>query len=88
MMCACGLAGGMLASGTAMFTVPTTGQSVMLENKEHFSAWHGYLLIVTLPTLAAIFGMLWLPESPRYLLDCGREVESLAIYQVTSAKIP
>lgn len=79
---ACGMAGGILAGGVAILTVPMTGQMVMLENKEHFSAWHRFLLLVTLPTLAALFGFLWLPESPRYLLESGREVESLSIYQV------
>lgn len=73
-----------MAGGIAMLIVPTAGQLVMLENKEHFSAWHRFLLLVTLPTIAAIFGFLWLPESPRFLLEFGREVESLSIYQVKS----
>lgn len=82
MLYACGVAGGMLAGGLAMLMIPTTGQSVVTDSKEHFSAWHRFLLIVALPIVAAIFGFLWLPESPRYLLECGREVESLAVYQV------
>lgn len=79
---ACGITGGILAGGVAILTVPLTGQMVMLENKEHFSAWHRYLLLITFPTLGAILGLFWLPESPRYLLESGREVEALAIYQV------
>lgn len=82
---ACGIAGGILAGGVAILTVPLTGQMVMLENKEHFSAWHRYLLLITFPTLGAILGLFWLPESPRYLLESGREVEALAIYQVISS---
>lgn len=78
---ACGIAGGLLAGGVAILTVPMTGQAVVLENKEHFSAWHRFLLLVTLPTIGAVLGLFWLPESPRYLLESGREVEALAIYQ-------
>lgn len=75
------IAGGIVAGSVALMSVPMTGQLVMLENREHFSAWHRYLLLVTLPTFAAVFGLFWLPESPRYLLECGREVEALAVYQ-------
>lgn len=76
-----GAAGGLIAGFLAILTVPETGQMVILENKEHFSAWHRYLLLSTLPSIAAILGLFWLPESPRYLLENGREVEALAIYQ-------
>ena len=82
-----GISGGILAGGIAILTVPLTGQAVMLENKEHFSAWHRYLLFMTLPTLASILGLFWLPESPRYLLESGREVEALQIYQVNHVVI-
>lgn len=54
----------------------------MIENKEHFSAWHQVLLVCSLPSLAAIIGFVFLPESPRYLLEAGREVEAMMVYQV------
>ncbi|XP_055387047.1 synaptic vesicle glycoprotein 2A-like [Condylostylus longicornis] len=76
-----GVAGAIFAGGVAITMVPQTGQTVMDENKEHFSVWHSYLLVVTLPTFGSIFGLFWLPESPRWLLDSGREVEALSIYQ-------
>lgn len=76
-----GVAGGLVAGAIATSTVPETGQKVVLENKEHFSAWHRYLLLNTLPTFASILGLFWLPESPRYLLENSREVEALTIYQ-------
>lgn len=78
---ACGIAGGILCGAVALVTVPLTGQMVAQENKEHFSAWHRYLLLIILPTLVAILGLFWLPESPRYLLESGREVDALHIYQ-------
>lgn len=76
-----GVMGGLIAGGLAILTVPETGQMVILENKEHFSAWHRYLLLCTLPTIFSILGLFWLPESPRFLLENGREVEALQIYQ-------
>jgi MFS transporter, VNT family, synaptic vesicle glycoprotein 2 len=76
-----GVAGGLVSGALATVVVPQNGQMVMLENKEHFSAWHRYLLLSTLPTFVAILGLFWLPESPRYLLEAGREVEALSIYQ-------
>jgi len=30
----------------------------------------------------AIIGFVFLPESPRYLLEAGREVEAMMVYQV------
>jgi VNT family MFS transporter (synaptic vesicle glycoprotein 2) len=56
---------------------------VVIENKEHFSAWHQFLLVCSLPSLAAIIGLVLLPESPRFLLEAGREVEAMMVYQVT-----
>ena len=55
---------------------------MVIENKEHFSAWHQVLLVCSLPSLAAIIGFVFLPESPRYLLEAGREVEAMMVYQV------
>lgn len=75
------MAGGLLAGGIATNIVPLTGQMVIVDNKEHFSSWHRYLLLLSLPTLASILGLFWLPESPRYLLENNREVEALSIYQ-------
>jgi VNT family MFS transporter (synaptic vesicle glycoprotein 2) len=66
-----------------MFRLCFAGIGVVIENKEHFSAWHQFLLVCSLPSLAAIIGFVFLPESPRYLLEAGREVEAMMVYQVT-----
>jgi Sugar (and other) transporter. len=55
---------------------------VVIENKEHFSAWHQVLLVCSLPSLVTIIGFVFLLESPRYLLEAGREVEAMMVYQV------
>lgn len=35
-------AGALLAAGLAAIALPLTGKDTVLENKEHFSAWHRY----------------------------------------------
>ncbi|KAJ8704502.1 hypothetical protein PYW07_011690 [Mythimna separata] len=61
--------------------LPQTGATTLIENKEHFSAWHRYLLLCTIPILASLVSLIWTQESPRYLLDVGREVDAMVVYQ-------
>ncbi|XP_037295756.1 synaptic vesicle glycoprotein 2A [Manduca sexta] len=74
-------AGAALAAALARALLPSTGALALIENKEHFSAWHRYLLLCTLPILASLISLIWTPESPRYLLDVGREVDAMVVYQ-------
>ncbi|XP_046480590.1 synaptic vesicle glycoprotein 2B isoform X1 [Neodiprion pinetum] len=76
-----GALGGVYAALLAWAVVPTTGEMVVLENKEHFSAWHRFLLLCCLPALSATIGLVFLPESPRYLVEAGRDVEAMMVYQ-------
>ncbi|XP_052754215.1 synaptic vesicle glycoprotein 2A-like isoform X2 [Galleria mellonella] len=73
--------GALLAPALAAATLPLTGATTLIENKEHFSAWHRYLLLCTLPILASLISLIWTPESPRYLLEVGREVDAMMVYQ-------
>ncbi|XP_043506088.1 synaptic vesicle glycoprotein 2C-like [Polistes fuscatus] len=78
---AAGALGGVYAALLAWTIVPTTGEMVVLENKEHFSAWHRFLLLCCLPALCSTVGLIFLPESPRYLVEAGRDVEAMMVYQ-------
>ncbi|XP_072937645.1 synaptic vesicle glycoprotein 2C-like [Epargyreus clarus] len=73
--------GTLTATLLARAVLPHTGAEALIENKEHFSAWHRYLLLCTLPILASLISLIWTPESPRYLLDVGREVDAMVVYQ-------
>ncbi|XP_014217392.1 synaptic vesicle glycoprotein 2C-like isoform X2 [Copidosoma floridanum] len=73
--------GGVYAALLAWAVVPTTGEMVVLENKEHFSAWHRFLMFCCLPAFSATVGLIFLPESPRYLVEVGRDVEAMMVYQ-------
>lgn len=73
--------GALLTSTMAHLTLPTTGPGIVLDTKEHWSSWHKFLILNTMPPLACIVGLMWTSESPRYLLEASREVEALEVYQ-------
>ncbi|XP_060828226.1 synaptic vesicle glycoprotein 2B-like isoform X1 [Bombus pascuorum] len=81
LLVAAGALGGVYAALLAWAVVPTTGEMVVLENKEHFSAWHRFLLLCCLPALCSTVGLIFLPESTRYLVEAGRDVEAMMVYQ-------
>lgn len=79
---ALGLFGGLLFCYIGQLILPSNGALIISEmSSEHFTSWHRFLLYCSLPTLFSIFGLFYLPESPRYLLENNREVEALSIYQ-------
>lgn len=81
-LCTLGISGGIFAGACAMALIPLSGQQIVIENKKHFSAWHRYLLLVSIIPIISSILLCWLPESPRFLLANGNEVEALATYQV------
>ena len=46
---------------------------------EHEGVWRIMLVVAALPALALMFGMLRVPESPRWLISKGRTGEALAV---------
>lgn len=80
--CTLGISGGIFAGACAIALIPMSGQQIVTENKQHFSAWHRYLLLVSIIPICSTILLCWLPESPRFLLANGNEVEALATYQV------
>lgn len=45
----------------------------------HGSIWRWMLLVCTIPAICLFFGMLKMPESPRWLLEHGRRDDALAV---------
>lgn len=82
LLCTLGISGGIFAGACAMSLIPLTGEQIVTENKQHFSAWHRYLLLMSVVQVISTILLCWLPESPRFLLANGNEVEALATYQV------
>ncbi|MFJ8532195.1 sugar porter family MFS transporter [Streptomyces sp. NPDC093591] len=46
---------------------------------EHDGVWRYMLVVAVLPAFALFFGMLRMPESPRWLISKGREAEALEV---------
>ncbi|XP_055839022.1 synaptic vesicle glycoprotein 2B-like isoform X2 [Episyrphus balteatus] len=73
--------GAMLAAVISWSILPKSGMQLMQELDEHFSGWHTYSLVMAMPAIVVIIGLVFLNESPRWLLSRGREAEALKIYQ-------
>ena len=50
-----------------------------VEVYQHPDIWRWMLIIAVLPAFALFFGMLRMPESPRWLFEHGREADALAV---------
>ena len=55
---------------------------MVLDEELHFSSWRIFLVVCSLPSFAAVIGLYHMPESPRFLLEKGREVEAMMVYKV------
>lgn len=49
--------------------------------EEHPWIWRVMLLFAAIPAVALFFGMLKMPESPRWLVEKGRDAEALAVLE-------
>ncbi|KAG8190263.1 hypothetical protein JTE90_025780 [Oedothorax gibbosus] len=61
-----------------MITEPEEGNQLL---GSRLSSWRIFLVVCATPALITVFGLFFLPESPRYLLECGRDVEAMYVYQ-------
>ncbi|KAA0187251.1 hypothetical protein HAZT_HAZT006661 [Hyalella azteca] len=73
--------GGVFTALMAWCIIPRTGISVVEDELHHFSSWRVFLVVCSLPAFAAVLGLYFMPESPRYLLEQGRDVEAIMIYK-------
>jgi len=44
-----------------------------------FEAWRWMFWVMTVPSVAFFFSLLFIPESPRYLVACGKKEKALAV---------
>ncbi|XP_037092099.1 synaptic vesicle glycoprotein 2B-like [Pollicipes pollicipes] len=73
--------GGVFVAFAAWVIIPRTGVMVVIEERAHFSSWRVFLLVCNLPSILALLGLTFMPESPRFLLEAGREIEAMRVYQ-------
>uniref|UniRef100_T1J4J4 Major facilitator superfamily (MFS) profile domain-containing protein n=1 Tax=Strigamia maritima TaxID=126957 RepID=T1J4J4_STRMM len=73
--------GGLFVALMAWAAIPRTGVALMEEKKQYFSSWRVFVLLCSLPSFAALITLIFLPESPRFLLEVGRDIEAMFVYQ-------
>ncbi|KAL7636141.1 UNVERIFIED_CONTAM: hypothetical protein RMT77_012898 [Armadillidium vulgare] len=73
--------GGVFTALMAWAIIPRTGITVVLDEQHHFSSWRMFLVVCSLPSFAAVIGLYFMPESPRFLLEKGRDVEAMMVYK-------
>ncbi|RXG58607.1 Synaptic vesicle glycoprotein 2C [Armadillidium vulgare] len=73
--------GGVFTALMAWAIIPRTGITVVLDEQHHFSSWRLFLVVCSLPSFAAVIGLYFMPESPRFLLEKGRDVEAMMVYK-------
>ncbi|XP_051898445.1 synaptic vesicle glycoprotein 2C isoform X2 [Pristis pectinata] len=75
------MAGNILAAGFAWLVIPSTSLSFQLGSL-HFRTWRIFVVLCSLPSLtSALVYAVWMPESPKYLMETRQEGEALRVFQ-------
>ncbi|GAB6029394.1 hypothetical protein CHUAL_005154 [Chamberlinius hualienensis] len=73
--------GGVFVALMAWAIIPRTGLVLMWEKQQYFCSWRIFSLLCSCPAVLSALSLNFVPESPRYLLEVGREVEALLVYK-------
>ncbi|XP_048473215.1 synaptic vesicle glycoprotein 2C isoform X2 [Rhincodon typus] len=75
------MAGNILAAGLAWLVIPRTSLSFQLGSL-HFQSWRLFVMLCSIPSLSsALIYAVGMPESPKYLMQAGREVNAVQVFQ-------
>uniref|UniRef100_A0AAY4BDZ2 Major facilitator superfamily (MFS) profile domain-containing protein n=1 Tax=Denticeps clupeoides TaxID=299321 RepID=A0AAY4BDZ2_9TELE len=78
-LCMFWMFGGLYASFVAWGIIPHYGWGFSIGTEFQFHSWRVFVLVAFLPALAALIGLFFMPESPRYLLESCRHDEAWMI---------
>uniref|UniRef100_A0AAY4BAZ1 Major facilitator superfamily (MFS) profile domain-containing protein n=1 Tax=Denticeps clupeoides TaxID=299321 RepID=A0AAY4BAZ1_9TELE len=78
-LCMFWMFGGLYASFVAWGIIPHYGWGFSIGTEFQFHSWRVFVLVAFLPALAALIGLFFMPESPRYLLEVCRHDEAWMI---------
>ncbi|KAI5101263.1 synaptic vesicle glycoprotein 2B, partial [Silurus meridionalis] len=78
-LCLFWMLGGLYASFSAWGIIPHYGWGFSMGTEFQFHSWRVFVLVCFLPTVAALAGLVFMPESPRYLLENSRHDEAWMI---------
>nr|XP_020515795.1 synaptic vesicle glycoprotein 2B-like [Labrus bergylta] len=74
------MAGNILAAGLAWAVIPTNWTDFL--GFMDFQGWRLFVMLCSVPSLtSALFFLLLLPESPKFLMEAGREKEALRVFK-------
>ncbi|KAK9516343.1 hypothetical protein VZT92_024279 [Zoarces viviparus] len=76
------MAGNILAAGLAWLVIPRTWARFSLGTLD-FQSWRLFVVLCSVPSLtSALLFRLLMPESPKFLMEAGREKEAIRVFQV------
>ncbi|XP_035859494.1 synaptic vesicle glycoprotein 2B [Sander lucioperca] len=76
------MAGNILAAGLAWLVIPRTWAHFSLGSLD-FQSWRLFVVLCSVPSLtSAVLFRLLMPESPKFLMEAGREKEAIQVFQV------
>uniref|UniRef100_H3D2Y7 Synaptic vesicle glycoprotein 2Ba n=1 Tax=Tetraodon nigroviridis TaxID=99883 RepID=H3D2Y7_TETNG len=78
-LCMFWMLGGLYASFTAWGIIPHYGWGFAIGTEFQMHSWRLFILVCLLPALAALVGVVFMPESPRFLLENARHDEAWMI---------
>lgn len=75
------MAGNILAAGVAWLVIPRT-YLIAHWGWLDFQSWRLFVVLCSVPSLSsALIFRLFMPESPKFLMEAGRETEALSVFQ-------
>ncbi|XP_034040415.1 synaptic vesicle glycoprotein 2Ba [Thalassophryne amazonica] len=78
-LCMFWMLGGLYASFTAWGIIPHYGWGFAIGTEFQIHSWRVFILVCLFPALAALVGVVLMPESPRFLLENARHDEAWMI---------
>uniref|UniRef100_A0A6Q2YNR5 Major facilitator superfamily (MFS) profile domain-containing protein n=1 Tax=Esox lucius TaxID=8010 RepID=A0A6Q2YNR5_ESOLU len=78
-LCMFWMMGGIYASFTAWGIIPRYGWGFSMGTEFQFHSWRVFVLVCALPAITSLVGLLFMPESPRFLLENAKHDEAWMI---------
>uniref|UniRef100_A0A3P8SLQ4 Synaptic vesicle glycoprotein 2 n=1 Tax=Amphiprion percula TaxID=161767 RepID=A0A3P8SLQ4_AMPPE len=76
------MAGNILAAGLAWLVIPSTRAHFSL-NGQDFQSWRLFVVLCSVPSItSALLFKLLMPESPKFLMEAGREKEAIQVFRL------
>ncbi|XP_026528809.1 synaptic vesicle glycoprotein 2B [Notechis scutatus] len=78
-LCMFWMIGGLYASVMAWSIIPHYGWGFSMGTHYHFHSWRVFVVVCSLPCIASLVALKFMPESPRFLLEIGKHDEAWMI---------